>query len=135
MVKTGTEITESILTAGFTAVLRTDGIAQFNLHPAAGKETSVDDIKQMADAMFRLGKGQLIPALLFIDSDSDIDPEARIYAASEEALKYTKANAIVINSVLNRMAANFYIRFSKPVRPTKMFNSEANAVLWLLSIS
>lgn len=135
MTETGTEIIESILMGGFTAILRADGIAQFNMHPAEGKDTSVADIKNMTDAMLHLGKGKQLPVLIIIEKYSDMSDEARTYAASEEALKYTKANAIVINSIINRMAANFFIRFAKPARPTKMFNNEKNAVLWLQTLT
>lgn len=66
---------------------------------------------------------------------SQISSELRNFAASSKANKHTIADAVVINSLSQRIMANFYIRFNKPIRPTKVFTDRKLAEEWLQSFS
>lgn len=64
-------------------------------------------------------------------SFSDVDPEVRDWAASPSNNSYTILDAIVINSLSQKILADFYISFNKPVKPTRVFKSIDKAFDWV----
>ncbi len=65
-----------------------------------------------------------------LDNFADVEPEVREWAADSEGNTYTYTDAIVINSLPQKIIADFYLKFNKPVSPTKIFNSLEKAVKW-----
>lgn len=63
-------------------------------------------------------------------SFSDIDPEVRDWAAAETGNNYTFTDAIVIESLPQKILADFYLRFNKPAKPTRFFYSLEKAAKW-----
>ena len=61
-----------------------------------------------------------------------IGSEVRKYFASQTRSRL-QAVAIVINSRFQGGLANLYMKFSKPVTPTKIFDDTAQAERWLKS--
>ena len=59
------------------------------------------------------------------------DRETRDYYSSQEGLVATKALALLVESPVSKIMANFFIYFSKPAIPTQLFTSEDEAVAWL----
>lgn len=57
--------------------------------------------------------------------------EARDFLASEIGCEGIIAAAVLIGSPIGSMIGNFFIRISKPLRPTKMFSNEEEAKKWL----
>ncbi len=53
--------------------------------------------------------------------------------SSAEDNVHTIADAIIIKSMAQRMIANFYIKFNKPVNPTQIFPDAESAAFWLMS--
>lgn len=43
-------------------------------------------------------------------------------------------SAIILNNSNTRLVANFFIRFSRPVFPTKCFDTEEEGMIWLKSL-
>jgi hypothetical protein len=77
---------------------------------------------------------------LFLISASDefiaMDTEAKkILAESQRNYNYSVASAFVTSILANRMAANFYIRYSKPPQPCKIFKNKLAALNWLNEFS
>ena len=68
------------------------------------------------------------------DSFSDVDPETREWAADDDGNKYTLSDAIVIGSLSQKIITDFYLKFNKPVKPTKIFYSLEKAVVWTLKL-
>lgn len=64
------------------------------------------------------------------ESFAEIEPEIRELAASSDGNNYTHCDAIVIGSVSQKIMTNFYLRFNKPVKPTRVFFSLKKAVDW-----
>lgn len=64
-------------------------------------------------------------------SFSDVDPKVREWMAAPPVRSYTIADAIVINSLPLKMLADFYLKFDKPVNPTRIFNSRDKALDWI----
>lgn len=65
-----------------------------------------------------------------IGSGVTIEKEAREKGTSQEMHRYTKAAAIVQNSLAHRILANFVIRVQRPPAPTKAFNKLEDALKW-----
>jgi hypothetical protein len=59
-----------------------------------------------------------------------IEKEVRERGTSPEMLKYTKATAIVQNSLAHRILANFIIRVQRPTVITKAFTETSDALTW-----
>ena len=62
----------------------------------------------------------------------DISEEAKKFTATNpESLAARSADSILIASFFNRLFVNIYLSFNKPVLPTKLFNSESDALNWI----
>ena len=81
-----------------------------------------------------LSKGQESLVLMIADEFAQIDKSVSDFSASKEGLRYTIADAIVVKSLSQKILANFYLKFNKPAKPTKIFTSEPEAIAWLLSV-
>ena len=65
-------------------------------------------------------------------SFSDVDPGIREWAADAEGNHYTLSDAIVIGNMAQKIISDFYLRFNRPVKPTRIFNSLEKAIEWTL---
>jgi len=97
--------------------------------PISGKEA-----KEMVDAIGILSKGKEVLVLMLADEMAQFDKVAMDFSASGEGLIYTIAEAMVVKSMAQRITANLYLRLSKPKKPSRIFNSEKEAVKWLFAI-
>ncbi|MBC5772871.1 hypothetical protein H8S95_02260 [Pontibacter sp. KCTC 32443] len=70
------------------------------------------------------------PCLVDAISIKNFSKEARDYFANE-GNEGIIANAILTNSTVIKMMANFYIIVNKPVNPTRMFTDKNSALEWL----
>lgn len=59
-----------------------------------------------------------------------IEKEAREKGTTPEMLRYTKASAIVQNSLAHKIIANFIITVQRPSVVTKTFTSLVDALNW-----
>ena len=71
------------------------------------------------------------PLLIDIRTLKHATKEARDFLASEKGCESAIAGALLVDSILGRMMGNFFIYFSKPLRPTMLFTNEAEAKKWL----
>lgn len=94
-------------------------------------EISLQSLKEHLDVVKELGNGKAFCNLVVLDKFVQVGDDARKFAASEESNIYTIADAFVINSVALKLVGNFYIRYNKPTRPTRLFTDETEALRWL----
>ncbi len=73
--------------------------------------------------------------LILVDSEgfNSISPEARKLIRELEKIVPILSRAIVITSLNERLLANFYITFNKPIIPTKIFKNYNEAIDWLFN--
>lgn len=113
----------------FRLTLREDGI--FQVHHLA----DIEDLKEMTiratPTAIDLCGDQKRPCLYTYHEMLLPDKDARAWFAKEEAAPFSKADAFIVDCLALRMVGNFYLNFDKPFRPTKMFDTEENAVVWL----
>ncbi|MDO9000283.1 MAG: hypothetical protein Q7W45_11005 [Bacteroidota bacterium] len=97
-------------------------------------EIEFDEIKQQIDACYIMSEGKPIPVLIDVrHGKKNLSPEARNYAGKRNPYKHLKlAEALLINSLAQRIMANFLIKFNKHHHPSKVFTREEAAVKWLL---
>ena len=110
-----------------------NGITCIKLKPHVNIE--IDDIK--TQRLFLSANSRAIQKhLILVETsiDSTISKAAREFAAEPEINSATKAAAIMVKSLANRIIINFIIRFSrKQTTQMKMFDNKQKAIDWLLS--
>jgi hypothetical protein len=109
--------------------LRDDGI--LHIHIKAFAELKMAEAQEALKAMRLIGDGQKYPVLIDAGEFAHIDPDVRVFSASEEGNIYTIADAIAYHSLAQKMLANFYVVHNKPVVPTKTFAENDQAIAWL----
>jgi hypothetical protein len=92
------------------------------------------EAKEMNEAVGILSKGKEILVLMIADEVAQFNKEAMDFSASEQGLMYSKAEAMVVKSMAQRITANLYLKLVKPKKPSKIFNSEKDAAGWLFSL-
>ena len=114
---------------GFSMSLRGDGIVQVDIN--SDEVMDVKHIKLGVEFLKEISEGNKFPLLFVVGAFSLPTDEARLYEASEESNPYASAEAYVINSLAQKLIGNFYLKFNKPVRPTKFFRNIEEAAEWL----
>lgn len=71
------------------------------------------------------------PLLIYSNKIKHITKDAREYLASEEGCQKIKCCAIITNSIVTRVIANFFLQINKPLVPTRLFTDEVSARKWL----
>lgn len=95
-----------------------------------GEKVTMDVVKEGYIFLDEHGGGQFYNIYEF-HSFADADPEVRDWAASPSNNSYTHVDAIVFNSFSQKILADFYVRFNKPVKPTKIFKTVDQAYSWI----
>ncbi len=98
----------------------------------AENEISLEDSIEHINATEKLTNGAFHCAFIKALGDIDISSDARKQGANAEVQKKLIAQAVLVNSLATRIAGNFYIRFNKPTKPTKIFTNAEDAKSWLL---
>jgi hypothetical protein len=112
--------------------LRADGILHIDIK---GDELfNLEDCKTLIAAAGEISKGEKFLNLITLGKFTIADHDARALSTSKEGCIYKLADAFVINSLPQKVVANFYMNFHKPYVPTHFFNSQKEAVKWLKKI-
>lgn len=76
------------------------------------------------------------PRFVIMDGTNitNVSKEARDYFASEDATDGIIAGAFLVDSPLTRILGNFFLKISKPDRPSRLFTNKKDAIEWLSSI-
>ncbi len=65
----------------------------------------------------------------------DVTPEGRKAAADDKNAPLHRGSAVLVNSTMLKLAANFFTNFSKPLYPFRAFTDKQKAIDWLLSLN
>src|ERR1700746_1283816 len=112
-----------------TVTLLDDNI--IHIHINAGCEIELSDAVFIVEAMEKLAGGKKHPILIDAGDFSSVDKEARMFSASAERNLYTSADAIAYCNLAQKLLANFYVKYNKPVVPTRFFSNKPDAISWL----
>jgi hypothetical protein len=106
-----------------------DGILRGRI--GEGADEKAEDAVANVAAAARLAAGRKRALLIDMRQVSFISQEARRVYAGRETNRYTLALALLVESPLSKLIGNFFIGLNKPLFPTKLFNSEREAIAWL----
>ncbi len=73
--------------------------------------------------------------LMIAGNTTNYTSEARDFSASDAGSIYTIADAMIVKNLAQNIMVSFYLKINKPIRPTKAFNYEGDAINWLLSLT
>ncbi len=93
-------------------------------------EIELEDVKEHIDAALKLTKGADFVTILDGGLTLDVSDKAMTYAAKHENKKWL-AFAIIVRSISERLFANYYLKFKRPIRPTQVFTTPKGAEEWL----
>lgn len=105
------------------------GILEMVAAPEA--ELTVDKIREANDVLEKLSEGRKQLILFVTHPLGQMTSEARKYPITEQKLRYTLAQAVVVNSMSTLLLANFYVRLKRFPFPYKVFRSREKAIVWL----
>lgn len=83
------------------------------------------------NALVEISGNKKVPLLIDAEDFINLTPEARKFIRELETIVPISKRAIVVKSFSQRLLANFYIKFHKPIVPTKIFVNHDYAVKWL----
>lgn len=78
----------------------------------------------------KLGEGLIY---MIAESTTQFTNEAREFSASKEGLRFSKAEALIVKNLAQKIVVNFYLKINNPSVPSKAFNTEEEAIEWLLT--
>ena len=113
----------------FHLYLRNDGIVQMNTFDEAF--FTLKEAEEFVKALRKITKGVPHLILKVPGKHASVDSESRAYMATEDALRFSIAEAVIIRNVAQRMIGNFYLKFDKPNKPIHLFNEIDEAEKWL----
>ena len=106
-----------------------DGIVY--LHTSDRQIQTVESIFLLTKTLGEILPNKPAPILSTHDSNALPSYEVRQFVAQEDANPYSAADAFIVTSLPQKLIANFYLKFNKPARPTKLFSKKEDAVKWL----
>lgn len=98
---------------------------------AEGAEISREDVLSVKKENTRLAEGKPYGVLIVSKPFLSVSKEAMEVNASKEFQNLTKANALLINGLPQRILGNFYLNFKKPAIHTRIFTDREKAMQWL----
>jgi len=93
-------------------------------------EFNLDDFAQLVTFQKELGNLKL-PVLVICALNATTNLKVIKYISKNENNPFSKADAFVINSLAQKILANFYIKIDPPQRPTQFFKDKETAFKWL----
>ncbi len=97
-------------------------------------ETAIENIDAQERVRDALGK-EMTRALIDMREMKSISREARDYYASERTCSIQRATALLVESRVSKVMANFFMGLNKPITPARMFTEPEAAVQWLRDFS
>lgn len=92
---------------------------------------TVERSKALVEAIGKMVNYKKVPMLSKFDEFALPPKENRDFWAKKDSCPYTSAEAFITNSTAMMLIANFYMRFEKPQRETRMFTKVDEARKWL----
>lgn len=115
--------------AKFRLTLIENGIIENYIKPGVTVEAS--DLWELKRLNLMLAEEKPYCVLTVSGHLSSISKEARETVASKTFAGITKAKALVVDSLGQRIVGNFYLTVNKPHIKTKIFGNREEAIVWL----
>jgi hypothetical protein len=92
------------------------------------------EVEKIVKTIHQLAKGQEYLILVLAHKNARITLSAVKFLSSSEALKYALAKAYVIQSRHQRVMANLFSTFLRPLESIRFFKTKNEAEVWLTSL-
>jgi hypothetical protein len=92
---------------------------------------TVERSKALVEAIGKMANYKKVPMLSKFDEFALPPKENRDFWAQKDSCPYTSAEAFITNSTAMMLISNFYMRFEKPQRETRIFTKVDEARKWL----
>jgi hypothetical protein len=109
--------------------LTQEGILRIRL--LENSDIDLEESKKMQEVSLNITNNKQFVALIDARAKVTLSKESREWGSTPEAQKNMLAQAIVVNSLANKLVGNFIIQFHKPVAKTRLFSDEEIAMRWL----
>ena len=96
----------------------------------ANSEFGIKELRQLIDVQKGMG-GDRLPVLVLCGEYTTSDVGFLKHLSKNGNDSYSSADAFVIQSIAQKLVANFYVKMVRPERPTKFFTSKEDALKWL----
>ncbi len=96
----------------------------------ANSEFGFKELRQLIETQREMG-GIRLPVLVLCGEYTTSDVSFLKHLSRNGNDPYSSADAFVIQSIAQKLVANFYIKMVRPERPTKFFTSKEEAMKWL----
>ncbi len=120
---------DSLSTKCATFSLIEEGILRIRL--LENSEIDLTESKAMQKISLEITKNKKFVALIDARVKVVVSKESREWGSSPEGQKNMVAQAIIVDSLANKLIGNFIIQFHKPIAKTKLFSDEISAMEWL----
>lgn len=124
------EANKSISVAAADITIYDSGI--MHIHVKIKNAFTLKDSLSIVEARTKLAKGQKHP-VMYTAEYSFVTPSKEVneYLSTPERTKLVLADAFVVKSFSQRLAAKTYLLMRSPKKPTAIFSSEEKAKEWL----
>ena len=125
------KIISEILVANCFLKLRDDGILHAHIIKKNTEEFKFKEIIEKSGEILNYN-----PAPLLITYDDNVFPSFKYgdsWAKKETSFQFSLADAFVTHSLSLKIIGNMFLKYNKPLRPTKLFKNETEAIEWLLT--
>ena len=96
----------------------------------ANTSSAIKDFQDLILAEKELG-GIKTPTLVIAHESAMVESDVFKNISNNVSNPYSTADAFVIKSIAQRILSNFYLKVSRPERPTRFFNDKEEAITWL----
>ncbi len=124
-----TSIINPISTKSATFSLIEEGILRVQI--LDNSEIDLEESKIMQKISLQITEDKKFVTLVDARVRVVVSKESREWGSSSEGQKNMLAQAIIVDSMANRLIGNFIIQFHKPIAITKLFSDETSAIEWL----
>ncbi len=115
-----------------TVSLRADAIIHVEFVDFA--KIGLNECREVNDTIGEFGNYTKVCVLMEAATNTHFEKEAREFSAGEEGMKYTLADAILVQSIAQSIFVNLYLKINKPPQPSRCFHKLEDATNWLLSL-
>ena len=112
--------------------LRSDAILQVNT--IANVEYGPNEAAIVIQNILAIADNKEQYILVVSGEYANVTVESMKLLSSPIAMSYAIAKAYVINSISQRIMANFYLNVIKPEKPVQFFQNQSEAEFWLKSL-
>lgn len=119
---------KKVTTKGAQIHFRKDGIIHIHYDDDL---LTLDDVKNVFNITRQNSPWDVAPIYLTGGTFTNQEKDARKFNGSDEVMKHCSAIAFLSKTAGEKILANFFIKFMKPSKPSKFFNTEEEAITWL----